>query len=153
MVFDADEKKSVEYFQMLKNLFEMTHVDNMKVLKALVYAKDDIRPLIDGSSKKRVRSSTISSFYVTNLMRTFLILPLEFNRSVLMCWEGKMCYCSFLASTCPTMSFQFLKRYTMNPGITELCWIVSMRWPGSQLWTLQFSGVILWRRNLKPCSR
>ncbi|KAH8504071.1 hypothetical protein Peur_046351 [Populus x canadensis] len=50
-----DEKKSVEYFQMLKNLFEMTHVDNMKVLKALVYAKDDIRPLIDGSSKKRVR--------------------------------------------------------------------------------------------------
>jgi hypothetical protein len=85
MVFDADEQKSVEYFQMLKNLFEMTHIDNMKVLKALVYAKDDIQPLIDGSSKKRVRSSTISSFYVTNLMRTFLILPLEFNRSVLMC--------------------------------------------------------------------
>ncbi|KAJ6302106.1 hypothetical protein OIU77_016241 [Salix suchowensis] len=49
-----DEKRNVETFQMLKNLFEMIHIDNMKVLKALIYAKDDIQPLIDGSSKKRV---------------------------------------------------------------------------------------------------
>ncbi|KAJ6949424.1 protein SIEVE ELEMENT OCCLUSION B-like [Populus alba x Populus x berolinensis] len=49
-----DEKRDVESFQMLKNLFEMIHIDNMKVLKALIYAKDDIQPLIDGSSKKRV---------------------------------------------------------------------------------------------------
>ncbi|KAH8519293.1 hypothetical protein H0E87_000907, partial [Populus deltoides] len=49
-----DEKRNVESFQMLKNLFEMIHIDNMKVLKALIYAKDDILPLIDGSSKKRV---------------------------------------------------------------------------------------------------
>ena len=60
MVFDADEKRNVETFQMLKNLFEMIHIDNMKVLKALIYAKDDIQPLIDGSSKKRVRSPTMS---------------------------------------------------------------------------------------------
>jgi hypothetical protein len=46
----------------------MIHIDNMKVLKALIYAKDDIQPLIDGSSKKRVRSSTISSIYVINLL-------------------------------------------------------------------------------------
>ncbi|KAJ6965627.1 protein SIEVE ELEMENT OCCLUSION B [Populus alba x Populus x berolinensis] len=63
-----DEKRNVESFQMLKNLFEMIHIDNMKVLKALIYAKDDIQPLIDGSSKKRVRSSTISSIYVINLL-------------------------------------------------------------------------------------
>ncbi|KAL3611991.1 hypothetical protein D5086_003011 [Populus alba] len=50
----VDEKRNVESFQMLKNLFEMIHIDNMKVLKALIYAKDDIQPLIDGSSKKRV---------------------------------------------------------------------------------------------------
>jgi len=68
MVFDADEKRNVESFQMLKNLFEMIHIDNMKVLKALIYAKDDILPLIDGSSKKRVRSSTISSIYVIHLL-------------------------------------------------------------------------------------
>ncbi|KAJ6423996.1 hypothetical protein OIU84_024884 [Salix udensis] len=49
-----DERRSIETFQMLKNLFEMIHIDNMKVLKALIYAKDDIQPLIDGSSKKRV---------------------------------------------------------------------------------------------------
>ncbi|XP_011013023.1 PREDICTED: uncharacterized protein LOC105117152 [Populus euphratica] len=49
-----DEKRNVESFQMLKNLFETIHIDNMKVLKALIYAKDDIQPLIDGSSKKRV---------------------------------------------------------------------------------------------------
>ncbi|KAJ6751406.1 hypothetical protein OIU85_001892 [Salix viminalis] len=49
-----DEKRNVETFQMLKNLFEMIHIDNMKVLKALIYANDDIQPLIDGSSKKRV---------------------------------------------------------------------------------------------------
>ena len=67
MVFDADEKRNVESFEMLKNLFEKIHIDNMKVLKALIYAKDDIQPLIDGSSKKRVRSSTISSIYVINL--------------------------------------------------------------------------------------
>lgn len=49
-----DEKRNVESFQMLKNLFETVHIDNMKILKALIYAKDDIQPLIDGSSKKRV---------------------------------------------------------------------------------------------------
>jgi hypothetical protein len=69
MVFDADEKRNVESFRMLKNLFEMVHIDNMKILKALIYAKDDIQPLIDGSSKKRVRSSTISSSYVIYLMQ------------------------------------------------------------------------------------
>jgi hypothetical protein len=69
MVFGADEKRNVESFQMLKNLFEMVHIDNMKILKALIYAKDDIQPLIDGSSKKRVRSSSISSSYVIYLMQ------------------------------------------------------------------------------------
>ncbi|KAJ6775845.1 PROTEIN SIEVE ELEMENT OCCLUSION B-LIKE [Salix koriyanagi] len=49
-----DERRSIETFRMLRNLFEMIHIDNMKVLKALIYAKDDIQPLIDGSSKKRV---------------------------------------------------------------------------------------------------
>lgn len=69
MVFDADEKRNVETFQMLKNMFEMIHIDNMKVLRALIYAKDDIQPLIDGSSKKRVRFPTISSINAINLMQ------------------------------------------------------------------------------------
>ncbi|GLU02146.1 hypothetical protein SLE2022_194120 [Rubroshorea leprosula] len=49
-----DEKRNVESYQMLKNLFEMIHIDNMKVLRALIYAKDDLLPLFDGSTKKRV---------------------------------------------------------------------------------------------------
>ncbi|KAF5739583.1 hypothetical protein HS088_TW12G00792 [Tripterygium wilfordii] len=49
-----DEKRNVESFQMLVNLFDMIHIDNMKVLKALIYAKDDKLPLIDGSTKRRV---------------------------------------------------------------------------------------------------
>ncbi|KAJ6676377.1 PROTEIN SIEVE ELEMENT OCCLUSION A [Salix viminalis] len=48
------KRRSIETFQILINLFEMIHIDNMKVLKALIYPKDDIQPLIDGSSKKRV---------------------------------------------------------------------------------------------------
>ncbi|CAN1273106.1 Protein SIEVE ELEMENT OCCLUSION B [Linum perenne] len=49
-----DERRSVEEYKMLKDLFEMVHIDNMKVLKALIYAKDDIQPLVDGSTKRRV---------------------------------------------------------------------------------------------------
>jgi len=51
---DADEKRDVEAYQTLLNLFETIHIDNMKVLKALIYPKDDILPLVEGTSKKRV---------------------------------------------------------------------------------------------------
>ncbi|KAJ0051633.1 hypothetical protein Pint_02861 [Pistacia integerrima] len=49
-----EEKKSLEAYQMLLHLFETLHVDNMKILRALIYAKDDLLPLVDGASKKRV---------------------------------------------------------------------------------------------------
>ncbi|KAK0588386.1 hypothetical protein LWI29_000325 [Acer saccharum] len=49
-----DERKSLEAYQMLLNLFEMVHLDNMKVLKALICAKEDLQPLVDGSTKRRV---------------------------------------------------------------------------------------------------
>lgn len=58
MLFDVDEKKSLEAYQMLLHLFETLHVDNMKILRALIYAKDDLLPLVDGASKKRVRLPT-----------------------------------------------------------------------------------------------
>ncbi|XP_059657212.1 protein SIEVE ELEMENT OCCLUSION B-like isoform X1 [Cornus florida] len=50
----VDEKKHAEYYQMLLHLFEIPHLDNMKILKALIYSKDDILPLYDVSSKMRV---------------------------------------------------------------------------------------------------
>lgn len=39
---------------MLVRLFETPHIDNMKILRALIYSKDDQLPLYDGTSKKRV---------------------------------------------------------------------------------------------------
>ncbi|KAE8722042.1 hypothetical protein F3Y22_tig00014444pilonHSYRG00109 [Hibiscus syriacus] len=51
-----DERREVETYQMLLNLFDpnVLHIDNMRVLKALIYAKDDKLPLLDGSTKREV---------------------------------------------------------------------------------------------------
>ncbi|KAK1289203.1 hypothetical protein QJS10_CPB18g00534 [Acorus calamus] len=48
-----DEKKHIEAYQTLVHLFDTIHVDNMKILKALIYNKEDL-PLVDGLTKKRV---------------------------------------------------------------------------------------------------
>ncbi|KAK0574134.1 hypothetical protein LWI29_018713 [Acer saccharum] len=45
-----DEKKRIEAYDELKRLMEKTHIDNMKVLRALIYAKDDQLPLFKGST-------------------------------------------------------------------------------------------------------
>ncbi|PSR87537.1 Protein SIEVE ELEMENT OCCLUSION B like [Actinidia chinensis var. chinensis] len=49
-----EEKRNVEAYEALLHIFEMIHIDNMKVLKAIIYAKDDLQPLFDGSTKRRV---------------------------------------------------------------------------------------------------
>ncbi|XP_052197892.1 protein SIEVE ELEMENT OCCLUSION B-like isoform X1 [Diospyros lotus] len=49
-----EEKRDAEAFQSLVHILDMIHIDNMKVLKALIYTKDDILPLYDGSAKRRV---------------------------------------------------------------------------------------------------
>ncbi|XP_050224081.1 protein SIEVE ELEMENT OCCLUSION B-like [Mercurialis annua] len=49
-----DERKQMETYQNLLHLFDMAHLDNMRVLKALIYAKDDVQPLVEGSSKRKV---------------------------------------------------------------------------------------------------
>ncbi|KAL3751820.1 hypothetical protein ACJRO7_012626 [Eucalyptus globulus] len=48
-----NEKKYLEAFEKIVHLFATPHVDNMKVLQALIYARDDQLPLLDGSTKKR----------------------------------------------------------------------------------------------------
>ncbi|XP_068647965.1 protein SIEVE ELEMENT OCCLUSION B-like [Aristolochia californica] len=47
------EKKHVEAYQTLVRLFETVHIDNIKILRALIYSKDDL-PLLDGLTKRRV---------------------------------------------------------------------------------------------------
>ncbi|KAF6176950.1 hypothetical protein GIB67_027750 [Kingdonia uniflora] len=48
------EKRHIEAYHTLQRLFDTIHIDNMKILKALIYSHDDLLPLFDGSSKKRV---------------------------------------------------------------------------------------------------
>ena len=62
-VFDAGEKIDAETFQMLQNLFQSIHTDNMKILRALICPKDDVLPLLEGSTKRRVRSPNTSLHY------------------------------------------------------------------------------------------
>ena len=50
-----DEKMRAAAYESLRHLFDVTHIDNMKVLRALIYPRDDIQPLVEGSSKRRVR--------------------------------------------------------------------------------------------------
>ncbi|MBA0854884.1 hypothetical protein Goshw_006332 [Gossypium schwendimanii] len=50
----SHERKDIEAFETLVRLFDAIHIDNMKILKALIYAKDDQPPLWDGTTKQRV---------------------------------------------------------------------------------------------------
>lgn len=51
-------KMHLETYQLLLHLFEMSHIDNMKVLRALLNSRDDPQPIIDGASKRRVPSKS-----------------------------------------------------------------------------------------------
>ncbi|KAK2636630.1 hypothetical protein Ddye_031422 [Dipteronia dyeriana] len=48
-----DEKRHIEAYQALVRLMETPHIDNLKVLRALIYAKDDQLPLVEGSTRRR----------------------------------------------------------------------------------------------------
>ncbi|GMP29481.1 hypothetical protein CsSME_00004566 [Camellia sinensis var. sinensis] len=50
----VEEKRNLEAYVSLVRLMQMIHLDSMKVLRALIYAKDDLLPLFDGSAKRRV---------------------------------------------------------------------------------------------------
>lgn len=52
---DAEDNRQTEAFETLVHLFETSHDDNLKFLKGLLCCKDDQLPLVDGSTKKRVR--------------------------------------------------------------------------------------------------
>ncbi|XP_074274367.1 protein SIEVE ELEMENT OCCLUSION B-like [Silene latifolia] len=54
-----DEKRHVEAYRTLCHLFEIPHLDNMKIIRALIYLKDDQLPLLEGSSKKRVSTDVL----------------------------------------------------------------------------------------------
>ncbi|KAL2942972.1 Protein SIEVE ELEMENT OCCLUSION B [Bienertia sinuspersici] len=50
-----EEKKQIDAYNLIKRIIYHTiHIDNMKVLKTLIYANDDVPPLYDGPAKRRV---------------------------------------------------------------------------------------------------
>ncbi|KAJ8758876.1 hypothetical protein K2173_002655 [Erythroxylum novogranatense] len=50
----VDEKIHFEAYQGLKRLLQGSHIDNLKIIRALIHATEDQQPLYDGDSKKRV---------------------------------------------------------------------------------------------------
>lgn len=52
----ADRKQSEDSYTAFKKLMEVAHIDNMKVLKGMIRATDDQRPLYDGSKRFNVGS-------------------------------------------------------------------------------------------------
>ncbi|XP_042480802.1 protein SIEVE ELEMENT OCCLUSION B-like isoform X2 [Macadamia integrifolia] len=51
---EINEEKQEEAYLTLVGLFKTIHIDNMKILKALIYAKNDLQPLLEGFAKKQV---------------------------------------------------------------------------------------------------
>ncbi|GKV37162.1 hypothetical protein SLEP1_g45221 [Rubroshorea leprosula] len=75
---DIDEKKYIEEYQNLVHLLETrTHIDNMKVLKALINPKDDPQPLVDGFTKRRVHIEVLRQKNVLLLVSDLDILQDE----------------------------------------------------------------------------
>ncbi|KAK6114797.1 hypothetical protein DH2020_007066 [Rehmannia glutinosa] len=60
-----DEKKEIDAYKSLSRLIESAHIDNMKVLKALLNTNEDMAPLIEGYTKIRIKIQ-ITQFTLLN---------------------------------------------------------------------------------------
>ncbi|KAL1824655.1 hypothetical protein ACET3Z_011433 [Daucus carota] len=74
-----DEKMRAAAYESLRHLFDVTHIDNMKVLRALIYPRDDIQPLVEGSSKRRVHLEVLRRKNVLLLISGLDISPDELS--------------------------------------------------------------------------
>ncbi|KAL5748229.1 hypothetical protein ACOSQ2_025526 [Xanthoceras sorbifolium] len=63
-----DEKRQIEAYHNLVRLLEIIHMDNMKVLRALICAKDDRQPLVEGSSNTTVHIEVLRKRHVLLLI-------------------------------------------------------------------------------------
>ncbi|KAJ9683328.1 hypothetical protein PVL29_019070 [Vitis rotundifolia] len=63
-----DDKRHMEAYQMLLELFMTSHSDNMKVLKALIYARDNQNPLFHGATHRRVDIDVFKDTHVLLLI-------------------------------------------------------------------------------------
>ncbi|CAL5421230.1 unnamed protein product [Camellia sinensis] len=93
------------------HLFKTTHIDNQKILKALIYAKDNQLPLVDGSTKRQVS---------IDVLRRKNVLLLISNL------------------TSPMKNISFLDKCTLGPDNIQR---QRTRLSGSLLWTEQPHGM------------
>ncbi|XP_042499000.1 protein SIEVE ELEMENT OCCLUSION B-like isoform X2 [Macadamia integrifolia] len=83
------EKKQVEHYNTLVELFETTHVDNMKILKPLIDNEDDSQPFLQQSMGKRVGVEILRGVYVSllisdlNISQEEVVILKELTRVVL----------------------------------------------------------------------
>lgn len=54
LLLDAEKKKENDAYEMLAEIIEKSHLDNMKVLRALISTNEDEPPLFEGSTKRMV---------------------------------------------------------------------------------------------------
>ncbi|KAL2547094.1 Protein SIEVE ELEMENT OCCLUSION B [Forsythia ovata] len=71
-----EAKKRNDAFAALKKLFETSHIDNMKILRALIHAREDQRPIFDGTRKINEGLEVLRMKYVL-LLISDLDLPQE----------------------------------------------------------------------------
>ncbi|GMP82575.1 hypothetical protein CsSME_00036819 [Camellia sinensis var. sinensis] len=105
------EEGDIERFERLMHLFKTTHIDNQKILKALIYAKDNQLPLVDGSTKRQVS---------IDVLRRKNVLLLISNL------------------TSPMKNISFLDKCTLGPDNIQR---QRTRLSGSLLWTEQPHGM------------
>ncbi|KAG6383702.1 hypothetical protein SASPL_156533 [Salvia splendens] len=75
----VERKKAEDAYIAFKKLIESTHIENMKVLRAMIRARDDQRPLYDGSKRINERLEVLRSKYVLLLISDLDIPHEELN--------------------------------------------------------------------------
>ncbi|PIM97878.1 Ferredoxin--NADP(+) reductase [Handroanthus impetiginosus] len=72
-------KKEEDAYILFKRLIESPHIDNMKVLRAMIRARDDQRPLYDGSKRTNERLEVLRMKYVLLLISDLDVPQEELN--------------------------------------------------------------------------
>jgi hypothetical protein len=74
-----EKQRSSESLKVLHSLFDTTHIDNMKILTALVHPKPHITPLQDGLTKRKVHLDVLRRKTVLLLISDLNILQDELS--------------------------------------------------------------------------
>lgn len=75
----VERKKGEDAYIAFKRLIESTHIDNMKILRAMIRARDDQRPLYDGTKRINERLEVLRTKYVLLLISDLEIPHEELN--------------------------------------------------------------------------